>query len=192
MKVSGIACCHIPTSFGPGTIRATITAVFKYTFPQWMPSIVVWQPFDYNVVTTALRFGYQLYVTLTHTPLDGDPAAASAYIRKFSGCAGPERHSLPGRVPGCAGARVEAHADIRFNTPAIPRGLPVSCELRRRVPRLLWHSPKWSWRSPHLPTVHGARACAHAGSREHPARASCDRGRGMRLPPSLISITIKI
>jgi hypothetical protein len=37
-------------------------AAFKYTFPEWMPALAVAQPFEYNVVNNAVRFGYQILV----------------------------------------------------------------------------------------------------------------------------------
>lgn len=37
-------------------------SVFKYTFPQWKPCLAVDQPFDYNVVNNAIRYGCQIFL----------------------------------------------------------------------------------------------------------------------------------
>jgi hypothetical protein len=39
---------------------------FKRTFPQWLPALAVAQPYDFNVVNNAVRFGYQLLVGPAH------------------------------------------------------------------------------------------------------------------------------
>jgi hypothetical protein len=38
------------------------TAAFKYAFPEWFPALAVSQPYDFNVVNAAVRFGYQLLI----------------------------------------------------------------------------------------------------------------------------------
>lgn len=40
--------------------------VYKFTFPQWVPAIAVNQPYDFNVVNNAVRFGYQLLIGPAH------------------------------------------------------------------------------------------------------------------------------
>jgi hypothetical protein len=40
--------------------------VFKFTFPQWIPALAITQPFDYQVVNTAIRYGYQMFVGPGH------------------------------------------------------------------------------------------------------------------------------
>lgn len=39
---------------------------FKRTFPQWLPTLAVSQPYDFNVVNNAVRLGYQLLVGPAH------------------------------------------------------------------------------------------------------------------------------
>ncbi len=36
--------------------------VFKYTFPEWFPGLVVPQPFDFTPVNNAVRYGYQIFM----------------------------------------------------------------------------------------------------------------------------------
>jgi len=38
------------------------TAVMKYTFPEYMPTFTVVQPWDYNTVNASIRYGYQLLI----------------------------------------------------------------------------------------------------------------------------------
>ena len=108
-------------------------AVFKYTFPQWMPSIVVWQPFDYNVVNNALRFGYQLYVTpATHLASMADPPARqlSAYIREILRLREELKDTIYlGEFLDVLEVQVEAHADIKFNTFRNPKTGKRACVL---------------------------------------------------------------
>ncbi len=39
---------------------------FKQTFSQWLPALAISQPYDFNVVNNAVRFGYQLLVGPGH------------------------------------------------------------------------------------------------------------------------------
>jgi hypothetical protein len=34
----------------------------KYTFPEWLPGLVVPQPFDFTPVNNAIRYGYQIFL----------------------------------------------------------------------------------------------------------------------------------
>jgi hypothetical protein len=109
------------------------TAVFKYTFPQWLPSIVVWQPFDYNVVNTAMRFGYQLYVTpATHLASMADPAAQplSVYIREILRLREELKDTIyMGEFLDVLEVQVETRSNIKFNTHRNPRTGKRACVL---------------------------------------------------------------
>ena len=40
----------------------THTSVYKYTLPQWMPTMAIVQPWDYNSVNQAMRYGFQFFL----------------------------------------------------------------------------------------------------------------------------------
>ena len=51
-----------------------VTKVTKYTFPEWVGTCTVFQPYDYNVVNNAVRFGSFLHIALANwTSYMGDP-----------------------------------------------------------------------------------------------------------------------
>jgi hypothetical protein len=109
------------------------TAVFKFTFPQWMPSYVLWQPFDYNVVNNALRFGYQIYVTpATHLVSMDDPAyrPLSTYIREILRLREELRDTVfMGEFLDTLEAQVDAPEAVKYNTHRNPQTGARACIL---------------------------------------------------------------
>jgi hypothetical protein len=59
--------------------------VLKDTFPDWVPCLAVSQPYDYNIVNNAMRFGYQLFIGPAHYTSSmkyGPMRGLSEYIRE--------------------------------------------------------------------------------------------------------------
>lgn len=96
------------------------TAAFKYAFPQWIPGLSISQPYDYNVVNTAVRYGYQLFIGPAHytSSLGSRPMRALAwYIKEVL----TMRQALKefiylSEFLDVEEAQVACGSDIRFNT----------------------------------------------------------------------------
>lgn len=109
------------------------TAAFKFTFPQWLPTLAVTQPYDYQVVNNAMRFGYQLFVGPAHytASMHWEPMRPlSAYIREVLRIREALKETLfLGEFLDTLQVRVEGHEEIRFNTHLNPKTGKRACVL---------------------------------------------------------------
>jgi len=91
----------------------------KFTFPEWMPMMPVVQPYAWNVVNNATRYGYQVMVgaaRFSRSMQDPPMRPLSQYIAEVLRI----REELVdfiqfGEFLDTQDARVEAHEDVRFN-----------------------------------------------------------------------------
>ena len=63
-----------------------VSNIMKYTFPQWVDSCAVFQPYDYNVVNNAVRYGFFLHIAFGNwTSYMGDDLykPLSSYIKEI-------------------------------------------------------------------------------------------------------------
>jgi hypothetical protein len=96
------------------------TPAFRYTFPQWTPGQAIFQPFEYQVVNNAMRYGYQIFVANRHICGSmNDPAMRplSAYIREVLRIREELRDVVyEGEFLDILEARVTHDPEIFFNT----------------------------------------------------------------------------
>ena len=62
-----------------------VSNIMKYTFPEWVDSCAIFQPYDYNVVNNAVRYGFYLHIAFRNwTSHMGDELykPLSSYIKE--------------------------------------------------------------------------------------------------------------
>jgi hypothetical protein len=109
------------------------TPVFKYTFPRWLPTLAVTQPFDYNVVNNAVRFGYELFIgpahytaSMRHEPM----RPLSAYIREILRIREALKETIFfGDFLDTLETRVQGSVDMRYSTHKNPATGKRACIL---------------------------------------------------------------
>jgi hypothetical protein len=91
---------------------------FKRTFPEWLPTLAVTQPFDFNVVNNAVRFGHQMLIGPAHytaSMADRRMARLSAYIREVLRIRAELADTIfYGEYLGQGGSQVDAPADVYY------------------------------------------------------------------------------
>ena len=106
---------------------------FKYTFPQWLPSMFVCQAYDYNDVNNAVRFGYQLYLgpgRYMASLADEQTRPLSEYVREVLGVWEGLRGTIfDGEFLDREGVRVQAAPQVKYNTHRDPRTGQRACVL---------------------------------------------------------------
>ncbi|MFH1008576.1 MAG: DUF6259 domain-containing protein [Candidatus Latescibacterota bacterium] len=106
---------------------------YKFTFPEWLPAIAITQPYDYNVVNTAVRFGYQLLIGPAHytaSMQDGPMRPLSTYIREILRMREELKDTIfMGEFLDTLETHVQGHERIRFSTHRNPRTGKRACVL---------------------------------------------------------------
>ena len=95
-------------------------AIFKFVFPEWLPALAVTQPGDFNVVNSAVRYGFQMLIG------PGNYTAGMAFppmqpLARYVGEVNAIRSELAGmllrgRFEDQRGAAVIHGPDVRFST----------------------------------------------------------------------------
>lgn len=142
------------------------SAAFKFTFPEWMPALAVTQPFDYNVVNNAVRFGYQMLVgpanflsTMFYPPM----RALAEYIEGIQALRASLHDSIVvGTFTDTLDAEVEGETGVRYNTHRNPSTGKCACVIINQSPE-----PRRAW----LRTLGRSASSAHVyrpfGKPEH-------------------------
>lgn len=108
-------------------------SVLKYTFPQWVPCLSVSQPYDYNVVNNAMRFGYQIFIgpahytaSMKHGPMRG----LSEYIREALRIREELKDTIyMGEFFDTLQVEIKGHEDVKFNSFVNPQTGERACVL---------------------------------------------------------------
>ena len=98
--------------------------VFKAAFPEWIPTMAIEQPFDYNLANSAIRFGYALLVAPGHfTASMHDPLwqPLSRYIQELERLRrGLHDIIFRGQFQDRAGVRIDVAPPLAFSVHARP------------------------------------------------------------------------
>ena len=55
--------CNVVWAWIPNFSRDHyVSNIMKYTFPEWVDSCAIFQPYNYNVVNNAVRYGFYLHI----------------------------------------------------------------------------------------------------------------------------------
>ena len=107
--------------------------VLKYTFAQWLPAIAIDQPYDYQIVNVALRFGYQLKIGpgfFTGSMGDQLWQPLCAYIREVERIRAKLKDTIYlGEYLHTRGIQVEVPDGVVFSTHRNPRTGKRACVL---------------------------------------------------------------
>ena len=106
-------------------------AVSKYTFNQWTPMMPVVQPFAYNAVNNAARFGYQVMVgtaRYSRSMQDEPMKPLSRYIQEVNRIREELRDTIYwGEFLDMEGAKVESHWQVKYSTHRNPASGKTAC-----------------------------------------------------------------
>ncbi|NJD04289.1 MAG: hypothetical protein FIA99_17220 [Ruminiclostridium sp.] len=107
--------------------------VLKYTFSQWIPCLSISQPYDYNIVNNAMRYGYQMFIGPAHytSSMEYKPMRA---LSEYIGEALRIREILKdtiytGKFLDTLQVKVTGHDDVKFNTHLNPQNGERACVL---------------------------------------------------------------
>jgi hypothetical protein len=70
--------------------------VFKFTFPEWLPGLIIWQ-YGYTPVNNAVRYGYQMFIAPGHGNVSmkyGPMKRLSSYISEVLRLLAPLRETI--------------------------------------------------------------------------------------------------
>lgn len=108
-------------------------AALRYTFSQWTPMMPVVQPYDYNVVNNATRFGYQILVgtaRYSRSMQDEPMRPLSRYIQEVLRIREELEDTIYyGQFLDQLEAAVDSHGDVRWNTHRNPDTGQRACVL---------------------------------------------------------------
>jgi hypothetical protein len=113
--------------------RLDHVAVLKYTFPEYLPTFAAVQPWDYNNVNNAIRYGYQLLVgpvRYSRSMQDEQSRELSRYIAEVIRLREELKETIflgefLDTLEGC----VQAGENVRYNTHRHPRTGQRACVL---------------------------------------------------------------
>ena len=95
-----------------------LSNIMKYTFPEWVDSCTVYQPYDYNVVNNAVRYGFFLHIAFGNwTSYMGDELykPLSNYIKEIQRLRGDLKDTIyMGEYLDNLEADVEVPEDMRY------------------------------------------------------------------------------
>jgi hypothetical protein len=107
--------------------------VLKYTFSQWLPAMAIDQPYDYQLVNAAVRFGYQLKIGpgfFTSSMGDRLWKGLSAYIQEVERIRAELKETIfHGEYLHTFGVRIEASDGVVFSTHRNPKTGKRACAL---------------------------------------------------------------
>jgi hypothetical protein len=108
-------------------------AVMKYTFSEFMPTFAVVQPWDYNNVNNAIRYGYQVLVgpiRYSRSMADEQMHGISAYIAEVLRIRDELKDTIfLGEFLDVLEVSVSAHPSLKYNTHRNPRTGKRACVL---------------------------------------------------------------
>jgi Domain of unknown function (DUF6259) len=115
--------------------------VMKYTFPEFMPTFAVVQPWDYNNVNNAIRYGYQILVgpiRYSTSMADEQMREISAYVAEVLRIRDELKEVIfLGEFLDVLGVSVSPHAHLKYTTHRNPRTGKRACVLVNQGMELL-------------------------------------------------------